>query len=525
MQAQIKESAAARIIGGVAATLLAWFLSAGMAHAGRSAQPPENGVEGFIGPIVSALESAVFFEVTLFGAPITVIVVWMFVPMLFFTIYLKFMNLRGWRLAWNIIRGKYRNDSDPGEVTQFQALSTALSGTVGLGNIAGVAVAIALGGPGAAFWMVVIGFFAMSLKFAEVTMAVKYREFHAGGTVGGGPPYYLSRGLAALGRPQLGMILGVTYAIFALPAIAQLVQVNQAYSQFSFVTGIEAPISFGIGLAALVAVVIIGGIREIASVTSKLVPSMIVIYISAALFIIFTNAGQIPAAIATIFTSAFNPEAVAGGILGVIVIGMKRAVYSSEAGIGTATFAHSAAKTREPASEGIMGLIEPFIDTVIVCTMTALVIVITGAYLLRGPDGEVLNDIAITSAAFKSELTFFPYVLALAVFLFAYSTIVSWAYYIERVFTFLFSDTRISRNIFRLIYCAFLIPAPAMSVETVFAFLDSVFFLMAIPNIIGLYFLAPTIKNELEGYLRRLKSGEIKMVDTADAPAPERSGA
>jgi len=458
----------------------------------------------FAETVSAGLSGFVFSQITLFGTPVEWIVLWMALPMVIFTVYFGFINLRVFRLAGDIVAGRYAKPEAEGEVSQFQALATALSGTVGLGNIAGVAIAIAIGGPGATFWMIVIAFFAMTLKFVECTLGVKYRIVQQDGTISGGPMYYLPAGLASRGWPRLGKFLGVSYAIFAVPSLLQLGQVNQAYSQVSSVLGFSFPWTFGLALSAATALVIFGGLPGIARVTSRLVPFMCTVYILSALVILFVHLDQIPAAISSIVEGAFNPDGVIGGAVGVFVIGMRRAIYSTEAGIGSSTMVHAAAKTDEPISEGFVALFEPFIDTVIISTMTALVIVVTGAYRIDG-----LNDIQITSAAFASVFAWFPYVLALAVLLFAFSTIVSWSYYISRVWSYLFGESKRSQITYRTIFCLALIPGGALSVTQVIDLIDSFFFLMAIPNIIGLYILAPQIKADLQSYLARLRSGEI----------------
>ena len=452
----------------------------------------------------SALSGFVFSQINLFGTPVEWIVLWMAFPMIIFTVYFGFINLRVFRLARDIVAGRYAKPDAKGEVSQFQALATALSGTVGLGNIAGVAIAIAIGGPGATFWMIVIAVFAMTLKFVECTLGVKYRVVREDGTVSGGPMYYLPAGLASRGWPRLGKLLGVSYAVFAVPSLLQLGQVNQAYSQVSSVLGVSFPWTFGLLMSAATALVIFGGLKGIVRVTSRLVPLMCAIYIFSALIILFGHLDQIPTAIAAIVKGAFNPEGVVGGLVGVFVIGMRRAIYSTEAGIGSSTIVHAAAKTDEPVSEGFVALFEPFIDTVVVSTMTALVIVVTGAYRIEG-----LNDIQMTSAAFASVFSWFPYILALAVLLFAFSTIVSWSYYVSRVWSFLFGESRRSQITYRSIFCLALIPGGALSVTQVIDLIDSFFFLMAIPNVIGLYILAPQVKADLQSYLARIRSGEI----------------
>lgn len=486
------------------ASLLAAILYSSSAHA------------SIIDTVINGLSSTVFYQIKIFGTPVELIVIWMALPMLFLTVYFGFINLRSFRLASRILRGRYRDDKAPGEVTQFQALSTALSGTVGLGNIAGVAIAIAMGGPGAAFWMTVIGFFAMTLKFAECTLGVKYRKEHKDGTISGGPMYYLQKGLAVRGWKRFGAILAWSYAIFAIPSLLQIAQVNQSYSQISAVTGISAPWTFGFIMAALVAVVIIGGITNIARVTVRLVPLMAFIYIGAALFIILAHASAIPAAIGLILSEALRPEAGIGAIVGAFVWGMRRAVYSTEAGLGSATIAHAAAKTREPVSEGLVALMEPFIDTVVICTMTALVIVVTGAYQIDG-----LTDIQMTSWAFNSVIEGFDIVLAVAVVLFAYSTIISWGYYSSKIWAFVFGPSQLSNTLFKVIYVAAIIPGGVFSVAQVFDIMDSFFFLMAVPNIIGIYLMAGELKRDIRSYHGRLKSGEIKMVSQTATQAAE----
>ena len=485
------------------------LLAVGTNHA--SAATGEAGVaasvSGFIGPLSKAMADFVFMEVAVGDLMIPWIVVWIALPMFVLTLFFGFINLRSFGIAKKIIQGRFWDEKAEGEVSQFQALTTALSGTVGIGNIAGVAVAIGTGGPGATFWMIIIGLAAMSVKFAECTLGVKYREVHADGTVSGGPMYYLKHGLKNRGWPKLGIILSSTYVFLALPAIIQWATVNQIHSQVSSSTGLFADNGLGFGLlfAGLVGAVILGGLKSIAYVTSKLVPAMVFIYLLAALVVLGSNIGAIPNAILTIFEHAFNPQAVGGGIIGVIIIGMRRAVYSTEAGLGTSSMVHAAAKTKEPVSEGMVGLMEPFIDTVVVSTITALVIVVSGAWQIGG-----LTDIQLTSKAFETSIPWFPWVLSLAVFLFGFSTVVSWAYYIEKVWEYIFGDSSLSIKSYRVIFVILIVPGAVLTAAQVFDFIDSVFFLMAIPNIIGLYIMAPEIKVDLKSYLTRLKSGEIK---------------
>lgn len=458
-----------------------------------------DGLIAALGHGIDALSANVFTKVSLLGVEVEGIVLWLALPMLFFTAWLGFLNLTRLPLALRIVRGDYRDKSAPGDVSQFQALSTALSGTVGLGNIAGVGVAITTGGPGAAFWMFVIGWFAMSLKCAEVTLGVKYRVTNADGSVSGGPMYTLEHGLARLGLPRSGKLLGVLYAIFALGGAIPLLQVNQSFAQVSAVTGLDNGLVYGIIMAVTVAVVVVGSVRWLGATTSKLVPAMCVLYLGGCLLVLATHAGAIPGALAAIVTQAFNPTAVAGGALGAFVIGMRRAVYSSEAGIGSAVIAHSAAKTAEPASEGLVALLEPFIDTVIVCSITALTIVVAGSYLQPG-----ITGVAVISAAFAQVSPGFPIVLAVAVYLFAYSTLVSWGYYGTQAWGYLFGRSRFSIGFYKVFYCAILPLGSVLELGKVVDLVDSLFFLMAVPNILGLYILAGDVRAEMRGYLARI---------------------
>jgi len=439
------------------------------------------------------------------GVEIEAIILWLAVPMVVFTFYFRGVNLRCLRQATRILRGQYRNPNAPGEVTQFQALSTALSATVGLGNIAGVAIAIGWGGPGAVFWMIVVGFLAMTVKFVECTLGVKYRVEHADGTVSGGPMIYLEQGLKRLGFATLGKVLAISYAIPALFSSLTFFQVNQAYQQVNAVVGFDNVVLFALVFGSLTAVVIIGGITSIAKVASRLVPMMCGVYVLASLVIIGSNLEMVPSVFMDILTSAFSPSAVEGGLIGVLVIGMRRAVSSSEAGLGSAAIAHAAAQTDEPVSEGLVALYEPFIDTVIVCTMTALVILITGSNL------GTATGVAMTSAAFGSVAAWFPWILSLAVLLFAYSTVITWSYYGETICVRLFGYRRSVVYGWRIVYCLVTPSGALIASSAVVAFLDSVYFLMAVPNVVGLYFLAPEVKVDLGDYLRRVKDGSIPL--------------
>jgi alanine or glycine:cation symporter, AGCS family len=493
-----------RWLWGLAALALLGLLAYGLFVQGTAGRSADEAVGAVLAPLGEWLSSKVFYKIPIGGTRVEAIVLWMLAPMVIFTVWFGFLNVRGLRHAFDIIRGRFHDPKAPGEVSQFQALSTALSGTVGLGNIAGVAIAVAIGGPGASFWMLVIGLFAMALKFAECTMAVKYRVFNKDGSVSGGPMYYLYHGLKARGLSTLGAWLAVAYAVLTLPAIIQIGQVNQSFSQIRAVTGLDHGLLYGVFLAGLTGIVIMGGIKGIAKLASRLVPLMAAIYLGAGFVILFVNGGEILHAFALIFEKAFAPDAVQGGFIGALVVGMRRAIYSTEAGLGSSTIAHAAAKTREPVSEGYVGLTEPFIDT-LVGMMTALIIVTTGAWQFRE-----LGDIQITSYAFATVLPWFPWILALAAFLFAFSTIVSWSYYIEKVWTFLFGASRRSIVSYKTVFCLLLIPGAVMTIGNVINIMDSLFFLLAVPNIVGLYIMAGELRRDLKDYQVRLKAGKIK---------------
>lgn len=452
-----------------------------------------------IAQAIDALSARVFAKIPFFGTEIEAIVLWLAVPMIFFTFYLGFINIRGLPLAWRVVRGHFHDPDAPGSVSQFAALSTALSGTLGLGNIAGVAIAIALGGPGAAFWQFVIGVFAMALKCAEVTLGLKYRVVEADGTVRGGPMYALKNGLSARGLPRTGALLGTLYAIFALGGALPMVQTNQSFAQVRDVTGFDNGLVYGIFMAVAVGVVVVGGINWLARVTSRLVPAMSAIYMAAVFAVLFIFWRDIPEALALIVREAFNTEAVVGGAVGAFVVGMRRAVYSCEAGIGSAVMAHAAAKTREPVSEGLVALLEPLFDTVIMCSLTALMIVVSGVW----DDGKA--DIAMTSDAFATVIDWFPYVLSVAVFLFAYATLIAWGYYGLQAWGFLFGHSPFKDRLYKILYCVALPLGSVLDISRVVGLVDSVFFLMAVPNVIALYVFAPEIKRDMNDYIKRMR--------------------
>lgn len=454
-----------------------------------------------ISSLISQLSALVFYKTEIAGIEIELIVIWLALPMVIFTVYLGFINLRGMRAGVQALKGKFLGGEPPGNMSPFAALSTALSGTVGLGNIAGVAIALSMGGPGAAFWMFIIGWFAMTLKCAEVTLGVKYRTILANGDIRGGPMYSFKNGLTSKGWPKLGLILGGVYALFALIGAIPLIQVNQSYAQVANVTGFDNPWAYGFILAAMVGLVIISGVRWLARVTSTIVPAMGLVYLGGVFAILIGNYDQVPAAIALIVSDAFSGEAAAGGSIGAFVVGMRRAVYSSEAGIGSAVIAHTQAKTSEPASEGLVALLEPFIDTVIICSLGAIAMVVAGTY---AGDAE---GIKIASDAFATVADWFPYLLSLAVFLFGFSTLCAWGFYGQQAWGYLFGHGTVSIWIFKFTYVLCLPVGAVLELGQVVDLVDSAFFLMAVPNVIALYIFAPEIKREISEYLERRKEG------------------
>ncbi|MBW1603179.1 alanine:cation symporter family protein [Streptomyces sp. JJ66] len=492
----------------------------------------EDSVNSVFEPVSNFLGDIVFYTVNIFGTDFPLIVGWLVVAGAAFSIYFGFAQFRHLRTATRLIRGKYEQKDAPGEVPHFQALTSAVSGTVGLGNIAGVAIAISIGGPGATFWMILCGLLGMATKFVECTLGVKYREFNADGTVNGGPMLYLRKGLAERGLPLLGKVLAVGAAVSLLFFTffgGNLFQINQSLEQVVSVTGGDdsvfatsgGAIFFGVVLAALVALVLIGGMRSIGAVTSRLVPAMAIVYVAACLLVIGFNITAVPEAFATIVREAFNPQGVAGGVLGALIIGFKRAAFSNEAGIGSAPIAHSAVKTKRPATEGIVAMLEPFIDTVVICTMTALTIIIAGGPLYQEArdtaisggevDGSTSAGISITSDAFDTALPFFPYVLTVAVVLFAFSTVITWGYYGLKAWGFLFGHSRSKDLVYKALFCTIIVIGALLGLGTLVNLADATLFLAALFNIIGLYLLAPVVKKELRkvlNYVRRRDAGE-----------------
>ncbi len=487
---------------------------------------------------------AIFSSIRIADYEVLWVILWLAAAGIVFTAVFKAVNLRAFPLALRTVRGKYSGPEDPGNISHFQALATAVSGTVGLGNIAGVAIGISIAGPGVAFWLFLSGFLGMATKFAECTLGVKYRSIDGGGHVQGGPMYYLKRGMAERGLGPVGAVLAVFFAIFCVFASfggGNIFQVNQVTQQLINVTGEESFFAsnqwvFGLMMALVTALVIIGGIRSIAKVTSKLVPTMCVIYILSALLVLVVNAQAIPGAIGMIVTEAFQPRAaVTGGILAAFIWGMRRATFSNEAGIGSAPIAHSAARTRKPASEGVVALLEPFVDTVIVCTMTSLVIVTTMQFdgdtanftvngqafeLGRGTNNSSSFGIGLTSAAFETVNSGFRYLLFVCVLLFAFSTLVTWSYYGLQAWQYLFGKNQILELAYKTVFCLIIIAGASANVGNAVDFSDAALFAMSIPNLIGVYFMIPIIRREyakFQHFADRVDKGSS--LEEADASA------
>lgn len=511
-------------------------------------------IDEWFTPIANAWEALVFTPVPIGDLKVPFVVILLVGGAGFFTLYFGFINIRKFPLSVNVVRGKYddidhaseavqsesvnvidgdvvdtiRVEGKEGEVSHFQALATAVSGTVGLGNIAGVAVAIAVGGPGATFWMIICGLLGMSSKFVECTLGVKYRDIDADGTVYGGPMYYLSKGLDERGYTKIGKVLAIVFAIFCVGASfggGNAFQSNQATVQLISMLGLSGgavKTVIGIILAVLVALVILGGIKSIAKVTGRIVPFMAAIYVAACLFIIISNFGFVDDAFVMIFEGAFSPAAGFGGLLGVLIVGFQRAAFSNEAGAGSAAIAHSAVRTKFPASEGIVALMEPFIDTVLICTMTALVIIMfnsDGAFTYGNLDpndnvilnatGESLGGVDLTSMAFESVLPWFPYILTIAIILFAFSTMISWSYYGLQSWKYLFGKGPKADMTFKVIFLLFIVIGAAAKLDAVIKFSDAMILALVFPNMIGLFFLFPKVKEELNKFLNAIRRDQM----------------
>lgn len=506
------------------ATGLATLVVAAPAALAQESSSFSDSVNNVMAPVSDFISGIIFFtlqDIIPVLPPIPFIVLWLLGGGIFFSFYMGFPNIRGFGQSIRIVKGTYDDPDDPGEVTHFQALTAAVSGTVGLGNIAGVAIAISVGGPGATFWMIMAGLFGMSSKFVECTLGLKYRKIDENGVVSGGPMYYLTEGLANQGYPALGKVLAVIAAVFIIGGAygaGAMFQTNQSSMQFTnelaALTGGESsfffgkPWLFGVVFAAAVGLVIIGGIRQITHVTEFLVPIMAITYVTASMFVILGNASEIPAAFGQIFAGAFTGEGVTGGIIGVLIQGLRRATFSNEAGLGSASIAHAAAKTKEPVSEGLVALLEPFIDTVVICTITALVIILTNS--VDASASGTMAGIALTSRAFATVIDWFPYILTIAVVMFAFSTSITWFYYGQRAFLWLFGNNKNADLAFKVSYLVIIFIGSAMSLAPVMDMADALLLAIGFPNILGLYLMRKEVRAMLDDYFARVKSGEIK---------------
>jgi len=457
--------------------------------------------------IVQPLASLMFWEIPFVGFPL--IVAWLLFGALYFTVRMRFVNVRLFKHAINLVRGKYETKNQVGEVSHFQALTTALSATVGLGNIAGVAIAIGTGGPGATFWMILVGFLGMSSKFTECTLGQMYRKVRKDGTIMGGAMHYLSEGLKEKNLAGLGGFLAGLFCILCIGGSFGGGNAFQVVQSLDLIKTVIPPLAqyswvYGLIMSTLVGVVIIGGIKSISRVASIIVPFMCGVYLIACIFILISKFSSIPAAFTLIFEQAFSPDAAFGGFLGVLIIGVKRAVFSNEAGIGSAAIAHSAAKVSNPVEEGSVALLEPFIDTIVVCTMTALVIIITGSYMDPSNAEFIANNQggALTSAAMGSVIPWFPYILSVAVFLFAFSTMISWSYYGERCWVYLFGDK--SSLIYKILFLIFCFLGSIITATNILDFSDLMILGMAFPNILGLFILSGKVSELLINYEKKI---------------------
>ena len=478
------------------------------AHVNQPAPTFQEKIDIFFGEnIVSPLAAILFWPIP--GLEMPLVVAWLLAGAIFLTLRLRFVNIRLFRHAIDLVRGKYDKEGQVGEVSHFQALTTALSATVGLGNIAGVAIAIGTGGPGATFWMILVGFLGMSSKFAECTLGQMHRKVRKDGKIMGGAMHYLSEGLKNKNLAGFGGFLAGLFCLLCIGGSFGGGNAFQVVQSLDLIKSVfpaleSVPWSYGVFMTVLVGLVILGGIKSISRVASFIVPIMCGIYLLACFYILFANLSLIPSAIKLIIEGAFSPDAAFGGFLGVLIIGIKRAVFSNEAGIGSAAIAHSAAKVSHPVEEGIVALLEPFIDTIVVCTMTALVIIITGAYLDPANIHFIENNKggALTSAAMGSVIPWFPYLLCFAVFLFAFSTMISWSYYGERCWVYLFGDK--SSVFYKFLFLLFTFLGSIITATTILDFSDLMILGMAFPNIIGLLILSSEIKANLMDYEKKL---------------------
>lgn len=479
----------------------------------ESASEIDNSLQSFVdsmfSPIIDVLGGALFYPISIPLTSITVpfLILWLIAGGVFFTLRLGFVNLRLFAHALKVITGKYSSKDDPGEITHSQALCSAVSATVGLGNIAGVAIAVSLGGPGAVIWMVVGGFFGMSTKFSEVLLGLKYRKFDENGRVSGGAFHYLRDGLAELGMKKLGVVLSVIFALFCLGGSLGGGNMFQSHETISILTQTILPQKVAwvpsLLLAVIVGAVLLGGIKRIANFAEAIVPIMAFIYISATITVLIVNIDNLPDAISTMFSEAFTMNAAGGGMIGAIIAGFKRSAFSNEAGLGSAPIAHAAAKTTEPVREGCVALLEPFIDTIVICFLTGMVITVTGVY-----QGEAANGVLMTSEAFATVIDWFPNVLSIAVTLFAFSTMLTWSYYGERSWGYLFGKKYVW--VYYIIFCSCTFIGGIADLGTIIDISDLLLLSMALPNLIGLYLLSNVVAREMKDYTKRLRNNEFK---------------
>lgn len=495
--------------------LVALIVTLMVSPLGAFAASIDEEIDRYFAPFSDVFSRIVFFPIDISGVKIPIVIFFLIISSIIATFYFRWIGIWGFKHSLLQIFCKKKKEfneshnSKCGEVSSFGALATALSGTVGLGNIASVAIAISIGGPGAMFWMGVGAIFGMALKFCEVTLSLKYRRFNADGSVSGGPMFYIAHGLTRRGLRWLGQPLATFFALMCIPGALSggcMFQANQATKQFINITGGENSIFFehswvfGLIIAVLVGLVILGGIKSIANVTSKVVPFMCGLYISVCLIIICVNITHIPHALGVIIKEAFFPEAVAGGIAGCIIMGMRRSIQSNEAGSGSAPIAYAAVKTKEPVSQGFVSLMEPFFDTVIVCSMTAFVIIITGEYLNYR---EGISGVELTSAAFANAISFFPYVLAFVIIMFAISTIISWSYYGQKAWGYIFGEGFKRTKIYQIIFCIFVVIGSSMNIQSVIDFTDATLLAMAVPNLIAIFILLKEVKGDLIEYCKK----------------------
>ncbi len=467
-------------------------------------------IDSVFAPFSDFFSNIVFTSIKLNGVNVPILIILLIVASVIFSLYLGGINIWGFGWAIKQLTKNEKNDKNAGEVSPLQALSTALSGTIGLGSIAGVAIAISMGGPGAIFWMFCGAFFGMASKFCECTLALKYRRFNPDGTVSGGPMFYMAHGLTRKGLRGLGQTLAIFFAIMCVPGSlggGNMLQVNQAVQQFVYMTGGEN--SFfadktwlcGLAIAILVGAIVIGGIKSIANVASKIVPLMCGMYVLAVFYIIALNFTQIPNVISLVLTEAFHPTAVTGGVIGSLVVGMRRSIQSNEAGSGSGPIAYAASQTKEAVSQGFVALLEPFF-VICICLLTATAILITGAHQ-NYSDG--MTGVQITASAFATAGNIFPYILSLVVILFALSTVISWAYYGQKAWNYLFGEGLKRTRVFQFIFCSFIVIGSCMNLKSVVDFTDATMLAMALPNLIALFILLPEIKKDLIDYCKRFK--------------------